>query len=621
MNLKSEKLIVKSEKLSLLRRIAFHFSLLTLICLSSLKLNAQYAFHFTFETPSDSVLFFSQPEFKNLKKENFTDSISAKTFLKNFIYDARKTNFLEISCDSFSIFDKNVFAKIHLGKKIKNVFVGFKNLNPKCALEEKITFRQDSLVLLNAAEIFPFEKRILAWYNNNGYPFASIKINQNKLSSDSLIFSANIEPKKSFILDSVYFKNMGEPSLPLKKIVSPLKKRSPFNQDLIKNISERINSAGYSKEIKPTSIDFFETGRANIQYYLENKHDLRFSGLIGVQPITALDGSTQFQITVDAQFDMFNYWNWGERVSARFDNLRAESPHLQLSVELPSIPNLPVGFNAAFNLYKRDSAYIETNAKLGVVSQLDFYSKVELQGNIFSASNLIIDTATVLRTRQLPQNLDVINTFVNFIYDFRKLDYAPNPYKGFLVNFKVGLGQRTVSKNADILRLRDTADTKFIFESLYDTVTQKTTILRPEIHTEFYLPIAHRATLKWQIDAAALLGTNQWGTSELYRLGGNKLQRGFDEESLFATQFALNTFEARLLTGKNTYLMGFCDFGAYRNNSRVRNSTYFATGVGLGAHIDSKAGIFSVTFGVGKFQNTDFDFGRIKTHFGYVSRF
>jgi len=358
-----------------------------------------------------------------------------------------------------------------------------------------------------------------------------------------------------------------------------------------------------------------------VQYFLESKRDLRFSGLIGVQPTTGLDGSTQFQITLDAQFDMFNYWNWGERVSARFDNLRAESPHLQLNLELPFIPNLPFGVNAAFNLYKRDSAYIETNTKLGVVSQLDFFSKAELQANIFSASNLIIDTSIVLRTRQLPANFDVTNTFINFIYEYKKLDYPPNPYRGFVFNFKIGLGQRLVSKNVDILRLRDSVDSKFSFESLYDTVTLKTTILKPEFHSEYYLPLARRATVKWQIDGAALLGTNQWGTSELFRLGGNRLQRGFDEESLLATQFALSTLELRLLTGKNTYLMGFYDFGAYRNNSRISNDTYYATGVGLGAHIDSKAGIFSVTFGVGKFQNTDFDFGRIKTHFGYVSRF
>jgi len=595
--------------------------ILILFCSIITELKAQYTIHFIFETPTDSILFFSQPDAKNFRKEIFTDSSSARNFFKNFIFATRQKNFLEISCDSIFNSSKNIFAKIHLGKKIKNIFLDVKNLKPKCASDEKIIFTSDSLIAVNVIEIDKLEKRIVKWYNNNGYPFASLELSLKNYSTDSLIFFGAVESNKYFILDSVYFRNLTAASLPLKKIVTLLKKGMTFNQDLINNVTERIKSSGYSKEIKPTLIDFFETGRANVQYFLESKRDLRFSGLIGVQPTTGLDGSTQFQITLDAQFDMFNYWNWGERVSARFDNLRAESPHLQLNLELPFIPNLPFGVNAAFNLYKRDSAYIETNTKLGVVSQLDFFSKAELQANIFSASNLIIDTSIVLRTRQLPANFDVTNTFINFIYEYKKLDYAPNPYRGFVFNFKIGLGQRLVSKNADILRLRDSVDSKFSFESLYDTVTLKTTILKPEFHSEYYLPLARRATVKWQIDGAALLGTNQWGTSELFRLGGNRLQRGFDEESLLATQFALSTLELRLLTGKNTYLMGFYDFGAYRNNSRISNDTYYATGVGLGAHIDSKAGIFSVTFGVGKFQNTDFDFGRIKTHFGYVSRF
>lgn len=595
--------------------------ILILFCSIITELKAQYTIHFIFETPTDSILFFSQPDAKNFRKEIFTDSSSARNFFKNFIFATRQKNFLEISCDSIFNSSKNIFAKIHLGQKIKNIFLDVKNLKPKCASDEKIIFTSDSLIAVNVIEIDKLEKRIVKWYNNNGYPFASLELSLKNYSTDSLIFFGAVESNKYFILDSVYFRNLTAASLPLKKIVTLLKKGMTFNQDLINNVTERIKTSGYSKEIKPTLIDFFETGRANVQYFLESKRDLRFSGLIGVQPTTGLDGSTQFQITLDAQFDMFNYWNWGERVSARFDNLRAESPHLQLNLELPFIPNLPFGVNAAFNLYKRDSAYIETNTKLGVVSQLDFFSKAELQANIFSASNLIIDTSIVLRTRQLPANFDVTNTFINFIYEYKKLDYAPNPYRGFVFNFKIGLGQRLVSKNADILRLRGSVDSKFSFESLYDTVTLKTTILKPEFHSEYYLPLARRATVKWQIDGAALLGTNQWGTSELFRLGGNRLQRGFDEESLLATQFALSTLELRLLTGKNTYLMGFYDFGAYRNNSRISNDTYYATGVGLGAHIDSKAGIFSVTFGVGKFQNTDFDFGRIKTHFGYVSRF
>ena len=611
-----------------MRLNSFIAAILIMFCFLKTELKAQYTLHFIFETPTDSVLFFSQPQTKNFRKEIFTDSTAARIFFKNIILESRQKNFLEISCDSVFVLQKKIFAKIYLGKKIKNIFIDIKNLKTKCVNDEKIIFTSYGLIAITVSEIEKLEKKIIKWYNNNGYPFAKLELVLKNYSSDSLIFLGTLENNKYFILDSVYFKNptlnraaMYSIAEPVKKIVAPLKKGMAFNQDLINNVTDRINASGYSKELKPSLIDFFETGRANIQYFLESKRDLRFSGLIGIQPTTSLDGSTQFQITLDAQFDMFNYWNWGERVSARFDNLRAESPHLQLNLEMPFIPNVPFGVNAAFNLYKRDSAYIETNTKFGIVAPLDFFSKVELQVNIFSASNLIIDKSTVLRSRQLPANLDVTNTFINFIYEYKKLDYPPNPYKGFIFNFKIGLGQRSVSKNADILRLRDTADTKYSFESLYDTVTLKTTILKPEFHTEYYLPLARRATLKWQLDGAALLGTNQWGTSELFRLGGNRLQRGFDEESLLATQFALSTLELRVLTGKNTYLMGFYDFGAYRNNSRISNDTYFATGVGLGAHIDSKAGIFSVTFGVGKFQNTDFDFGRIKTHFGYVSRF
>ncbi len=49
--------------------------------------------------------------------------------------------------------------------------------------------------------------------------------------------------------------------------------------------------------------------------------------------------------------------------------------------------------------------------------------------------------------------------------------------------------------------------------------------------------------------------------NELFEIGGYKLLRGFNEESIYANSYEIGTLEYRLLTGINSYLFTFADIG------------------------------------------------------------
>jgi hemolysin activation/secretion protein len=49
--------------------------------------------------------------------------------------------------------------------------------------------------------------------------------------------------------------------------------------------------------------------------------------------------------------------------------------------------------------------------------------------------------------------------------------------------------------------------------------------------------------------------------NELFQIGGYRLLRGFDEESIFATQYGVGTVEYRFLSGLNSYFFAFADIG------------------------------------------------------------
>jgi hemolysin activation/secretion protein len=108
--------------------------------------------------------------------------------------------------------------------------------------------------------------------------------------------------------------------------------------------------------------------------------------------------------------------------------------------------------------------------------------------------------------------------------------------------------------------------------------------------------------------------------NELFQIGGNRLLRGFDEESQFVSQYGVGTVEFRLLTGLNSNFFTFIDggWGKYPLD-KVQSHTYFSTGAGLS--FQTKAGLLNVTYAVGKRDDVEFNLRQSKIHIGFVSFF
>ena len=131
--------------------------------------------------------------------------------------------------------------------------------------------------------------------------------------------------------------------------------------------------------------------------------------------------------------------------------------------------------------------------------------------------------------------------------------------------------------------------------------------------------------VKLGLTAAALIANEPVLANEQFRLGGNRLLRGFDEESISATNFGILTAEYRFLLSTNSYLYGFFDGG--RVDSQSLNSqpdsdtvqTY--QGFGAGIAFETRAGLFGLSLAFGRQDQQPFDLGAPKVHFGYVSLF
>ena len=110
--------------------------------------------------------------------------------------------------------------------------------------------------------------------------------------------------------------------------------------------------------------------------------------------------------------------------------------------------------------------------------------------------------------------------------------------------------------------------------------------------------------------------------NDLFQIGGFRLLRGFDEESIYATKFAVFTAEWRYLVSLNSYLFFFTDAGLVQNRFRdVRTDNRFL-GAGIGIMYETKAGLLNVSYAIGKRNDVPFNLREAsKLHFGYINYF
>jgi outer membrane protein assembly factor BamA len=161
----------------------------------------------------------------------------------------------------------------------------------------------------------------------------------------------------------------------------------------------------------------------------------------------------------------------------------------------------------------------------------------------------------------------------------------------------------------------------FDFNSLYDSIKLKTYRFKIVASGAHFFPLGKMSTLKTAV-ITGLLESPQNFQNELFRIGGYKILRGFDEESIYANKYAVFTAEYRYLVGINSYFFGFSDAGLTQTKfSSTNYSNSFISG-GIGLEFETKFGLLNLSYALGKRNDIKFDIrNSSRIHFGYINYF
>ncbi|MFM9908056.1 MAG: hypothetical protein ACKVOW_01835 [Chitinophagaceae bacterium] len=469
------------------------------------------------------------------------------------------------------------------------------------------------------------QRTILDHLENNGYPFANITLDSIRLEQGMFEAQLKIEKGPLYKIDSI--RNMGTASISdryLQRYLNILN-GSLYKKTNLLAISRKINELPFVTEQQPWSITWLGTGSI-INLNLDPRKSSQVNVLVGLLPAVATSNNiyevprTKLQFTGEATINLRNSLGNGELIGLNWQQIQLKSPRLNLAYQQSYLFGSPFGVNFAFDLFKKDTSFITINMMLGA----QYAVSSSQSGSLFiqnQQSNLItVDTNFVKQNRLLPLEADMRSVSLGIQYEGYTTNYRFNPTKGNEWQLMVSAGTKKIKKNSVIVQLTDKTDPGFNFNSLYDTIRLKSFQFRIKGSAAHYFPISKVSTIRAAVTVAWFQSPSIF-RNELFQIGGYKLLRGFDEESIYASQFAVATAEYRYLIDRNSYLFTFADFGWTRSTatSVIQKNTFL--GAGLGMALETKAGIFNISYAVGKRNDLNFNLRQSKIHFGYVNFF
>ncbi|MBP7184462.1 MAG: BamA/TamA family outer membrane protein [Saprospiraceae bacterium] len=549
------------------------------------------------------------------------DSIFVKGEIKNYINKLRTVGYLQSSLDELEKqSDSLILYKIHVGKKYDKIKLYFSE-------ESKKQLTRNRLIknYYTPKEVVNIQKEMLTLWENNGYPFARVWLEDFQEDSTGIL-SAHVLEKTGGFYKIKDINIAGDSKITPTYLYNYLgvKPNQVYSQEKILNIKNRINELSFLEESKDATVNFQSGGETTIKLFLKKKKASRFDFLIGILPNTNPDPLVAIKkkliITGNITAEFLNTFGAGERFYLEFQQLSPGTQRLNVNARYPYLLQLPFGLTGELQLYKRDTTFLEVNYEFGIQYLLEGGNSVKVFWERKSNTLLSVNAAQIISTKKLPSSSDVDNNFFGLEANYSRLDYKNNPRKGWSTYCRVAAGIKTINKNQQILSLSDPANPDFKFASLYDTLKLRGTAWRMMAHLSYYQGISKLIVMKLSTYQGLVLSDQQLYKNEQFRIGGNKLQRGFDEESVFADAYHLLGLEVRFITGKNSFLYTFFD-GGYIHDAVIVGGYQSVYGFGVGTSFETKSGVFGVSYALGVRDNNKLDIKAAKIHFGYISYF
>lgn len=538
------------------------------------------------------------------KKQTFKSLEEMNKSITDLIFSLNLAGYLAAEVDSQSTLLENTYCYISTHKAYHLLQISIADSMVVPILPEMI---RDNQKTNWPARWKIYTQLLLSHYENNGYPFASIRL-QPLTIEDSGITCKVLHNKNEYIVYDT-FDLIGDAQVHkkyLEKYLS-IKNGEAYNEEMAEAIDRKLGELPWVELMKPTEI-FFVGNKAMIRLYINKKQAGTFDAILGLAPGSELNNQ-KLLITGEAHLKLLNLFSRGYGLELDYTSYRASSREFKAKAFIPYLFGTSIGTEGNFNLVKFDSLYIEAISDIGLLYQVNANKYMKLYFKNQSVSLLQYDTQEVISNNKLPDFNDITTRRYGIFLRQNKLDNSRNPRKGWSTDLDFAAGTKKIGEVEGIKQL-----------GLYKNISLKAIQYQYSVSIKWFMPLSKN--LVWHIQAkAAQVYSPQVFYNDLYRIGGLKTLRGFDEQSIFASAYVIGNTEIRYLFGRYSNALIFFNGGWWENNSINIYKNGLPIGLGIGSNIETKSGVFSIYYALGKSVPSSFVLKNGKVHFGFISYF
>jgi translocation and assembly module TamA len=558
---------------------------------------------------------------KNVSYQNlFTDTITLSQELNAILLQCNELSFLNASYGKFNKEGDTLRAYVNLGRSYK--WVRLRKGNVTSDILGSAGFREEQFAgkMFNPEQFTRRTERMLQFLENNGYPFASIKLDSIEADSEGISAAIHLKLNELIVFDTVEL--IGDANIKKTYLYRYLgiKPGSLYNEQLMQQINSRISQVPFLKTSRSSSI-YFYGNKAMPILYLDNRRASSVDGVIGFAPNNTTTGvaSNKLLITGEANLKLQNLFGSGKSFDLNYRSFLGNSQDLKIKFMYPYILGTSLALDYELGLLKQDTTFLDVKNEFGLQYRFIGTDYFKVFYSIQTTSLITVDTNQVKASRKLPDASDIRNSTYGIGFRMTRLDYFLNPRKGFGIELNAGVGVKHIVKNPTIDALVFTDENSRQY-SLYDTVKLRYIQYRFQGIADYFIPLFSRAAVRLQLNGGHIVAENLF-VNELFRIGGIRTLKGFDEQAIFASTYLIANTELRYLLQQNSNVILFWNGAYYRNSVRTPVLSDRPYGFGAGFNFETGAGIFSIFYAVGKEFNNPIDFNKAKVHFGFVNYF
>jgi hemolysin activation/secretion protein len=252
---------------------------------------------------------------------------------------------------------------------------------------------------------------------------------------------------------------------------------------------------------------------------------------------------------------------------------------------MPYVLNSPLGIDLELNIFKKDSLFSTAQQSIQLFYNLSSMQKISGGIKKIESSNLSSNT------------------------EFNTTDYSTQLFEALYLFEK--------RQNRDLL-FPIKQQLKLIYSNGQRTSNSLKTpqeIILLKAQNIFKINKKNSLFLGFQ---AEQIRSDNLQFNELRRFGGIQSLRGFEENSLYASSYALLNTEYRFRINNSFYLHTIADIAFMEDNNLESKKLY---GFGLGFGIRTNAGLFNINYANGSTNQQDFDFAKSKVHISLKTTF